>query len=84
MPGDGTYTGDSDEFKFQRVAGCGEAAGVLLEDRHLQGHGDGLETKSVVQPPAGVTGVAAGLMDDLRDPVQVDVLPDERSDTGFT
>ena len=42
MPGDGTYARYGDELKFQRVAGGGEAASVFLEDRHPQGHGDGL------------------------------------------
>lgn len=42
MPGDGTYTSYGDELKLQRVAGRGEAAGVLLEDGHPQGHRDGL------------------------------------------
>ena len=78
MSGDSTYTSYGDELKLQRVAGCWETVGVLLEDRHLQGHGYGLQTKSSVQPSAGVAGVAAGLMDDLRHTVQVDILPGER------
>lgn len=83
MPGDGTYTRYGDELKLHRVAGCGEAAGVLLENRHPQGQGDALQTESIVQSPAGMTGVAAGLMDDLRHSIQVYVLPGERSETGF-
>lgn len=76
MPGDGTYTSYGDEFKLQRVAGCWEAAGVLFENRHPQGHGDSLKTEGTVQSPAGVVSVAAGLMYDLGYPVQIDVLPD--------
>ncbi|TNN43189.1 hypothetical protein EYF80_046600 [Liparis tanakae] len=82
VPGDGTYTRDGDELKVQGVAGRGEAAGVLLEHRHPQGHGDGLQAEGRVQAPAGVAGVAAGLVDDLRHPVQVDVLPGERRRAG--
>ena len=83
MPGDGTQTGYGDELKLQGVAGRGEAVGVFLEDGHPQGHGDGLQAKSVVEPPAGMAGVAAGLVDDLRHSVQVDVLPGDRSETGY-
>jgi len=82
VPGDGTYTSDGDQLKVQGVAGRGEAAGVLLEHRHPQGHGDGLQAEGRVQAPAGVAGVAAGLVDDLRHPVQVDVLPGERRRAG--
>lgn len=42
VPGHGTHTGYGDELKLQRVAGCGEAAGVFLEDRHPQGHRNSL------------------------------------------
>lgn len=77
VPGDCTYTSYGDELKLQRVAGCGEAAGIFLENGHPQGHRDGLQTKIVVESPAGVAGVATGLMDHLWHPVQVDVLPGE-------
>lgn len=77
MSGDGTYTGYSDEFKLQRVAGCGEAVEIFLEHGHPQRHGDDFQTKSAVQSPTGAAGVAAGFMDDLRHSVQVDVLSGE-------
>lgn len=81
MPRDGTQAGHGDELVLQGVGGCGEAAGVLLEDRHPQGHRDGLQAQAVVQAPARVARVAAGLVDHLRNPVQVDVLSGDRGAT---
>lgn len=74
VPGESTNARYGDELKVQRVAGCWEAVGIFLEDGHPEGHGDGLQTERVLQPVAGVSGVAAGLVDDLRHPVQVNVL----------
>lgn len=72
MPGESTYTRHRDELKLQGVAGGREAAEVLLKDGHSQHHRDG---DGVVESSAGVAAVAAGLVDDLRYTVQVDVLP---------
>lgn len=74
VPGESTYARYGDELKVQRVAGCWEAVGIFFEDGHPEGHGDGLQTERVLQPITRVSGVAAGLVDDLRHPVQIDVL----------
>jgi len=74
----GTYTGDVDGLVLQGVAGCGVAARVLLEDGYPQVDGDGLQAGLAVHPLARVAGVTVCLVDDLRNPVEVDVLPVER------
>lgn len=78
-PGHGAYTGNVDRLVLQRVAGRGVAARVLLEHRNPQGDGDGLQAGGAVHPLARVAGVAVGLVDDLRNPVEVNVLPVERT-----
>lgn len=77
-PRRGAYTGDFDGLVLQGVAGRGVAARVLLEDGDPQGDGDGLQAGRAVHPLAGVAGVAVGLVDNLRNPVEVDVLPVDR------
>lgn len=75
VPGDDAQTRHCNELIVHGVAGGGEAGGVLLQDRHPQRHRDGLQAVAAVQTRAGVSAVAAGLVDHLRDAVQVDVLP---------
>lgn len=72
-----TYACNVDGLVLQGVAGRGVAARVLLEHGYPQGDGHGLQAGQAVQPLARVAGVAVGLVDDLRNPVEVNVLPVE-------